>query len=138
MQNSPSVKLPLYFANGDSADQQRLEENSSFLISLAGLEKTQWLSADEEAPMSATALVGDMEILVPMAGFIDKEAELARLNKEIEKLNKEAARINGKLGNANFVDRAPAAVVEKEKEKLADYTGALEKLQTQAEKIQAM
>jgi valyl-tRNA synthetase len=138
MQISPSIKLPLYFANGNDEDAQRLAENKTFLISLAGLEDIHWLSAGEEAPMSATALVGNMEILVPMAGFIDKEAEIARLNKEIEKLNKESARITGKLSNASFVDKAPEAVVNKEKEKLADYNTALEKLQTQVEKIKAM
>lgn len=138
MQIAPSTKLPLYLANGDQQDQQRLEENSTFLISLAGLEKTYWLNADDEAPMSATALVGQMEILVPMAGFIDKEAEIARLDKEIAKLEKESARINGKLSNPNFVDKAPAAVVDKEKEKLAEYDAALEKLKTQQEKINAI
>lgn len=138
MQIAPSTKLPLYFANGNQQDKQRLEENSTFLISLAGLENTHWLNADDEAPMSATALVGQMEILVPMAGFIDKEAEIARLDKEIAKLEKESARINGKLSNPNFVDKAPAAVVDKEKEKLAEYNTALEKLKTQQEKINAM
>jgi valyl-tRNA synthetase len=110
----------------------------TFLSKLAGLESTQWLNADEEAPLSATALVGNMEILVPMAGFIDKDAEVARLNKEIEKLSKEAARINGKLSNAGFVDKAPAAVVDKEKEKLADYNSSLDKLSSQLAKIRAM
>lgn len=138
MQISPSVKLPLYFANGSEQDLQRLESTNTFLSRLAGLESTQWLSAGEEAPLSATALVGSMEILVPMAGFIDKSAEVARLTKEIEKLNKEAARISGKLNNASFVDKAPAAVVDKEKEKLADYTLSIEKLQSQLEKIQTM
>ncbi len=138
MQISPSVKLPLYFANGSEEDKQRLDSMATFLSKLAGLEKTHWLSADEEAPMSATALVGEMEILVPMAGFIDTEAEISRLNKEVEKLNKEASRLNGKLNNANFVDKAPADVVEKEKLKLADANSALEKLNAQLEKIKNM
>ncbi|MFT5117290.1 MAG: valyl-tRNA synthetase [Kiritimatiellia bacterium] len=138
MNISPSVKLPLYFANGSEQDKQRLDNTQTFLGKLAGIETTQWLNAGEEAPLSATALVGSMEILVPMAGFIDKEAEVARLNKEIEKLGKEAARINGKLSNAGFVDKAPAAVVEKEKMKLNDYNQAVEKLKLQREKIEAM
>jgi len=138
MQISPAIKLPLYFANGNKQDQQRLNSMQSFLSKLAGLESTQWLNAGEEAPLSATALVGKMEILVPMAGFIDKDAEVARLTKEVEKLHKEAARISGKLNNAGFVDKAPAAVVDKEKEKLADYNQSIEKLETQLEKIRAM
>ena len=138
MQISPAIKLPLYFANGNEQDLQRLNSMQTFLSKLAGLESTQWLNIGEEAPLSATALVGNMEILVPMAGFIDKEAEIARLNKEIEKLNKEAGRINGKLNNAGFVDKAPTAVVDKEKEKLAGYNNSLEKLRSQLEKIKAM
>ena len=129
------VKLPLYFANGNHEDKQRLENNRQFLTKLANLEDIQWLSTDEEAPMSATALAGEMEILVPMAGFIDKDAELCRLDKEIEKYNKEIQRLNGKLSNANFVDKAPSAVVEKEKEKLSAAESALDKLVQQKEKI---
>ena len=138
MQISPAIKLPLYFVNGNEQDKERLNSMQTFLSKLAGLESTQWLNAGEEAPLSATALVGNMEILVPMAGFIDKDAEVARLTKEVEKLHKEAARISGKLNNASFVDKAPAAVVDKEKEKLADYNQSIEKLEIQLEKINAI
>ncbi|HBA33379.1 MAG TPA: hypothetical protein DCZ12_04505, partial [Gammaproteobacteria bacterium] len=67
-----------------------------------------------------TALVGDLEILIPLAGLIDKDAELARLQKEMDKLDKDAGRIQNKLANENFVARAPEAVVEKERQKLAE------------------
>ena len=90
---------------------------------------------DEEAPESATALVGDMKILIPMAGLIDKDAEAARLNKEIEKLQKEVQRVEGKLGNDNFVGKAPEAVVQKERDKLSDMQQALQGLSEQLEKI---
>jgi valyl-tRNA synthetase len=138
MNITPSAKLPLYFANGSKQDQQRLQANDAFLIKLANLEETHWLSAKDEAPLAATTLVGNMELLVPMAGFIDKTAELARLDKEINRLQGEIKRLNGKLGNANFVDKAPAAVVEKEKEKLTDAESSIEKLQQQREKIEAI
>lgn len=138
MNISPAKNLPLYFANGSAEDKQRMEENRQFLESLASLESLTWLEAGEEAPMSATALVGDMEILVPMAGLIDKDAEIARLNKEIDKLSKEVARTEGKLGNEKFVGKAPADVVLKEKEKLADYKAAQSKLQEQVQKIAAL
>ncbi|ODS23933.1 valine--tRNA ligase [Candidatus Endobugula sertula] len=136
MNIAPSIKLPLYLAQGSEQDKLRLQNTETFLMKLAGLEKTHWLNADEEAPISATALVGEMEILVPMAGFINKEAELTRLNKEVEKLSREAARISGKLGNTNFIDKAPTAVVEKEKEKLQSHESALKKLKVQMVKIQ--
>ena len=135
MNIAPSAKLPLYFVNGSEAEKQRLESNKNFLVTLANLDDTHWLNANDEAPMSATALVGEMELLVPMAGFIDKEAEIARLDKEIGKLEEEAKRLNGKLSNASFVDKAPAAVVEKEKERLISTQSALEKLQQQKSKI---
>ena len=84
---------------------------------------------------AATALVGDMEILVPMAGLIDKDAEIERLSKEIDKLRKEVGRAEVKLKNPKFVDKAPQAVVDKEKAKLDDYRSQLAKLEEQLEKI---
>ena len=85
--------------------------------------------------MAATSLVGEMEILVPMAGLIDPEAELQRLAREMEKLEKDIARIEGKLGNASFVDKAPAAVVAKEREKLEAQKQALATLRLQEQHI---
>ena len=100
--------------------QQRLFENMAFLQKLAKLESITWLQMGDDVPMSATALVGDMEVLVPMAGLIDKGAELVRLQKEIDKITKELGKIEGKLSNDSFIAKAPAAVVEKEKEKQAE------------------
>ena len=79
-----------------------------------------------------------MQLLIPMAGLIDKDAELARLAKEIGRIDKDVQRLNGKLGNAGFVAKAPAAVVQKERDKLAEQQSALEKLRRQQEKIQAL
>ena len=138
MNIAPGKLLPVFFKNGSDEDQRRLEDNRQFLLKLANLESITWLNTGDESPMSATALAGDMEILVPMAGLIDKEAEQARLNKEIDKLNKELQRLNGKLGNEKFVANAPTAVVEKEKAKLADAETALGKLQQQLEAIAAL
>jgi len=73
-----------------------------------------------------------------MAGLIDKEAELERLNKEVEKLEKELARISGKLSNASFVDKAPAAVVDKEKQKQSDISSKLNNLNEQKQKISTL
>ena len=138
MNISPAKALPVFFKNGTANDQRCLHENEQFLKTLAKLEAITWLNQGEEAPMSATALVGDMEILVPMAGLIDKEAEMARLNKEIDKLNNEVTRISGKLNNPKFVDKAPADVVNKEKDKLSAQQNALGKLQEQLESIKSL
>jgi valyl-tRNA synthetase len=138
MNIAPGKKIPVLFKNGNETDKARLAQNEEFLSSLAKLESITWLTSDDIAPAAATQLAGEMEILVPMADLIDKDAELARLGKEIEKLNKELASIKGKLSNANFVDRAPAAVVAKEQQRLDKQQVALEKLQEQQLTIQAM
>jgi valyl-tRNA synthetase len=91
-----------------------------------------------EAPLSATALVGELEVLVPMAGLIDKNAELGRLNKELGKLQGEIKRLGGKLGNAKFVDKAPVQVIEKERTKLKDAETAASTLQQQVAKIEGI
>jgi valyl-tRNA synthetase len=135
MNIAPGRELPVLFRNGDQRDQTRLENNAQFLKKLAKLADITWLSAGEEGPVAATALVGELEILVPMAGLIDKDAELQRLGREIEKLEKDLSRIKGKLGNASFVDKAPAAVVAKEKQKMEAQQQALETLQEQQRHI---
>ncbi|MDO6745695.1 valine--tRNA ligase [Gilvimarinus sp. 1_MG-2023] len=138
MNIAPGKAIPLFMQQGSSDDQARLEANRVFLQKLANLEEITWLNPGDEAPLAATALVGKLEILVPMAGLIDVAAEKARLNKELERLNKEKARIAGKLGNANFVDKAPAAVVDKEKAKLADYSSSIDALSEQLKAIEAI
>jgi valyl-tRNA synthetase len=135
MNIAPGKMLPVYFNNGSEDDKARLEANRQFLSKLAHLESITWLSPGEEAPMSATALVGDMDILVPMAGLIDKEAELARLNKEMEKIQKELLKIEGKLSNEKFTSKAPEEVVNKERNRLTDMKVALTKLEQQQQAI---
>lgn len=138
MNISPARQIPIYFQKGSAQDERRLSENRQFLLKLAKLESITWLKAGEAAPMSATALVGDMEILVPMAGLIDKAAETTRLEKEIDKLSKDLKRVEGKLHNPSFVDKAPEHVVQKERDKLSDMKSALEVLTEQLSKIQAL
>jgi len=79
-----------------------------------------------------------MKILIPLAGLIDKDAEMARLTKEIERKNGELQRCEGKLSNAGFVDKAPAAVVQKEQEKATELRSAIKSLQEQQHKIQSL
>jgi valyl-tRNA synthetase len=134
----PSKALSLLLKNGSDEDLRRLTSNRQSLSKLAKLDNIQWLTGEEEAPMSATQLVGAMEVLVPMSGLIDKAAEITRLEKEIQKLDKEIQRLQGKLGNAGFLDKAPADVVAKEQEKLAAQQAALAKLSEQIQTIQAL
>jgi valyl-tRNA synthetase len=134
----PGKALTVLLANGNEQDKNRLEQNAPFLKKLAKLDDIQWLGSADEAPVAATALVGELEILVPMADLIDKDAELARLGRETDKLEKDLARIQGKLNNASFVDKAPAEVVEKERAKMQAQQQALEKLQEQAQRIRQL
>ena len=128
MNISPATSLEIYFSRGDANDKRRLEENQQYLCKLAKLESITWLDNPNDAPLSATALAGDLEILVPMAGLIDVDAELKRLTKEIEKLSGEVTKLSGKLSNEKFVANAPAEVVAKERDKLAEMQGSVEQL----------
>lgn len=138
MNISPARSLPLFLQQGDDEDRRRLEDNRQFLTRLAKLESLTWLEPGQEAPPAATQLVGAMEILVPLAGLIDKDAELLRLGKEIDRLTKEIGKIETKLSNARFVDNAPEEVVNKERGKLAEFSDKLSKLETQRQKISAL
>jgi valyl-tRNA synthetase len=124
--------------NGGPEDLQRLEVHRHYLDTLARLESITWLSKDQAAPESATALVGDMKVLIPMAGLIDKEAELLRLRKELDKLAKDLEKSEKKLANQNFLDRAPPEVVAKEQGRVAEQRSAMAKLEEQLRKISAL
>ena len=138
MNIGPGKPLHLYLKNASAEDRRRLEENQHLLRKLAKIEAFTVLEATDEAPLSATALVGELEVLVPMAGLIDKDAELGRLNKEIQRLQGEVQRVGGKLSNASFVDKAPPAVIDKERAKLAEAEQALAKLADQHARISAL
>ena len=135
MDIAPSKALPVLLSGLSELNHNWLENNRVYLQSLAKLQSIDVLNNESEAPESAVALVGEMKVLIPMAGLIDKDAELNRLNKEISKLQGEIKRLSGKLSNEGFVAKAPEAVVVKEREKLADYESALQNLEAQYEKI---
>ncbi|MCF6299270.1 MAG: class I tRNA ligase family protein, partial [Thiomicrorhabdus sp.] len=136
MDIAPGKPLPVFLDGLSTQDQQWLDNNKRYLLSLAKLATIDVLDPNDIAPESAVALVGEMKVLIPIAGLIDKDAELARLSKEIGKLQNEIKRLSGKLSNQGFVAKAPEAVVAKEREKLAGYQAALHNLETQYEKIQ--
>jgi valyl-tRNA synthetase len=138
MKISMAKRIDIILQNANAEDLRRLADNAPLLNKLAKLESVRVLEAGEEAPMSATALVGDMQVLVPMAGLIDKDAELARLDKEIARLDGEVKRVGGKLANEGFVAKAPAEVLDKERAKLAEAEQALGKMVEQRGKIAAL
>jgi valyl-tRNA synthetase len=138
MNLSPSKPLAILVKQADAIAQQRLTSNQAFFNALAKLESVTFLAADHEAPASATALVGRMEIHIPMAGLIDTAAELARLDKTIEKAQKEVDLFSRKLSNDNFVSKAPSDVIEKERAKQAEAEETLQQLLLQRAKIAAL
>ncbi|MBE9515570.1 MAG: valine--tRNA ligase [Proteobacteria bacterium] len=138
MNIKPSQKIPVLFENTSKQDQQYLEQSRGYFDFLARTESITCLGKKDVAPEAATALVGDMKVLVPLAGLIDKDAELKRLDKEIERLEKEITKAEGKLKNKNFTDKAPAQVVDQEKARLTDFQSALGNLKDQYSKIEAL
>jgi valyl-tRNA synthetase len=128
---APSKPLNALVRGVSYQDRIRLEANQAFFASLAKLETITVLEEGDSAPMSTTQLVGNMELLIPMAGLIDVAAEMARIDKQLEKLDQEIARIEGKLSNEGFVAKAPAAVIDKERAKMTDLTRDIEKLNEQ-------
>ncbi|MFQ5488788.1 MAG: class I tRNA ligase family protein, partial [Gammaproteobacteria bacterium] len=138
MNIAPGKPLPVLLQHGSDEDHRRLEESRAYLMTLARLESITWLHEGEEAPESATALVGDMKLLIPMAGLIDKDAEIARLGKEIAKLQQGLAIIDKKLANPNYVEKAPSHVVAKDRQRAGEMRATLEKLQEQLARIEAL
>jgi len=136
MDISPGKPLPVLLQDASNEDEIFLANNQIFLTRLAKLDSIEIVGDD--APESATALVGNMKVLIPLAGLIDKDAEIERLNKEIEKIGKLLKSVESKLSNKNFVDRAPEAVVAKEKAKAEEMQSSLKNLQEQLARIEAM
>ncbi|WP_233962114.1 valine--tRNA ligase [Pectobacterium versatile] len=138
MNIAPGKPLEVLLRDVTAEAQRRVEENRSFIQTLARLESITLLPAGEKGPVSVTKLIEGVELLIPMAGLIDKAAELDRLTKEVAKIEAEIERIESKLSNEGFVARAPEAVVAKEREKLDGYAVAKAKLLEQHAVIAAL
>ena len=138
MNIAPGKPLPILVVDATEQERRWLETARPYLDFLARTESITVLDDEAQAPESAIALVGAMKILIPMAGLIDKDAELKRLYKEIARLTDDVARTEAKLANPAFVDKAPAAVVDKERAKLADHAAAIANLKAQRDKIAAL
>ncbi len=138
MDIAPSKPLDVLLKNVSAEDARRLAATQAVLTKLARLGSVTVLEAGDKGPASATALVGEMEVMIPMAGLIDKAAELARIAKAVDKLSKDMARTEGKLNNQGFVAKAPEAVIVKERDKLADMQMQLSKLEEQKATIEAL
>lgn len=134
----PGKTLSVLFRKGKETDKNYYEAHHDLCHALAKLESVQWLADQETPPPAASAFVGDLEIFVPLADFMNKDEESARLNREIVKIQKDLDITHKKLHNPQFVDKAPADVVDKERARLKDMSLTLEKIKTQLEDIQKL
>jgi valyl-tRNA synthetase len=138
MNIAPGKPLPVFFQGLSQQDSDWLAANDSKLKTLARIEEITCLTNEDTSPDAATALVGDLKVLVPFGAFIDKDEEIKRLHKEMEKIEKDLARSTGKLSNSSFVDKAPAVVVEKERARVKEMEQAIASLGEQLKKIEAL
>ena len=138
MNIAPGRPVPVLLADSSEQDRKNATQHRAFLDFLARTESITVLEPGDAGPESATALVGNMKILIPLAGLIDKDAELARLDKEIGRYRQDIERSEKKLQNPNFVDKAPAEVVQKQRDKLDQDKAALADAAAQAEKIRRL
>ncbi len=133
MDISPGKQLNVLMQDAAEKDRELFVRHEIYLSKLARLESSRFLETGETPPASATALLGGMKILVPMAGLIDVEAERARLSKAMEKVTGELKKLQGKLSNQAFVAKAPPAVVDKERQRAKELEREISQLNDQLE-----
>ena len=138
MDIAPGKPVPILVQNWTEAEQSRYLRHRPVLDFLAKPESVVWLLPGEEAPESALAVLGDLRLLIPLAGLIDKDAEMARLEKEIAKLDKNLNQSEARLANAGFVERAPPEVVAKEKARVAEMRATRSDLDQQLQRMQRL
>ncbi len=138
MDISPGKRVPVVLKGASELDQARAERHALLLEHVGRVETIAILGNDEDTPPAATALVDELQLLVPLKGLIDVKSELTRLDKQVAKLTAETRKSEGKLGNENFVNNAPAAVVTQERQRLADFQRQLERLAEQRSELEAL
>ncbi|MDI1224116.1 valine--tRNA ligase [Acinetobacter sp.] len=130
--------LPVLLQNATDAEKAQIARIEPLFKALAKVESITFLTDAEQPPLSSSSVVGHVSVFVPMKGLIDPKAELARLQKDLDKVQKQHDQIASKLANEGFVAKAPAAVVEGEKVKLAEFVDQLAKIKANMEQIAAL
>jgi valyl-tRNA synthetase len=138
MNINPARRIPLLLRDASAEDREWAARHRPYLERLAGLESLTVLGAGAAVPPAALALVGNLGLLVPMAGLIDAPAEAERLAKLIGKADKELAGVRGRLASASFVEGAPAAVVAAARERVADLERSVQGLRAQLERVREL
>ena len=135
MDISPGKALPVLLQHASKTDELRADRMKLLLQRVGRVDSVKILGDGEQPPAAATALLGDMRLLVPMKGLIDVDAERARLDKQMARVKADLARAHGKLGNEKFVNNAPPAVVTQERERAAEFGKTIAQLAEQLEKL---
>jgi valyl-tRNA synthetase len=134
----PGKPLEIWFQGGNDTDQQRLSRHDLVFSQLARAESSQWVDETADTTECAVSLVGDLKVLVPLAGLIDVKAELSRLRKQLKSEKDHVDRCQAKLANRKFVENAPGEVVEQERQRLAEHQTSLSNLEEQVQKLESM
>jgi len=137
MDISPGKRIPVLLQHGSDQDRRFAKSHYPHLEALARLASIEWLDDNETPPECATALVDKLKLLVPMAGFIDKGAEISRLTRELDRSKQDLYRSEAKLANENFVGRAPTSVVEKERHRVEHLSATIANLKEQLLRLDA-
>ncbi|MEM7763697.1 MAG: valine--tRNA ligase [Pseudomonadota bacterium] len=136
MDIAPGKPLSVMLENTSDTDRDAVTTHQRVLSRVANLDTVTIADSGDAIPPSATALVVDLRLHVPMAGLIDVDKERDRLSRQIKKSTADLARTEAKLSNPSFVDRAPAAVVETEKQRLLEHQQQLGQLKAQLENLE--
>ncbi|MEE9511306.1 MAG: valine--tRNA ligase, partial [Gammaproteobacteria bacterium] len=135
MDIAPGRPLSVLLQGASDTDQELLARHALYLKNLGRLADVRVLADDESPPPSATALLGAMKILVPMAGVIDVAAEKLRLEKKRGRGTHDLQKIQGKLENKQFLAKAPAAVLAKERQRFTELEREISQIDAQLEKL---
>ncbi|GFO66852.1 valine--tRNA ligase [Geomonas limicola] len=138
MEVAPSKQIAAILDCGSAESLALLKRNEVYVMSLARLSDLAIGQGIERPAEASLQVAGDVEIIVPLKGLVNVEEEEKRLNKEIAKIDKDIEFLSKKLENPSFIDRAPAEVVEKEREKIADFTNKKRLLEENLVKIQRL
>ena len=138
MDIAPSRRLDVLLQNAGPTDLEYLARNHSYLARLAGISAPRVLAQGEAAPIAAVALLGRLEILVPMAGLIDPQAEIERLTKRQRRAGAEFDKLQAKLANGDFAKNAPVEVIAKDRVRLAELRTEADQLAGQIARVNAL
>ena len=134
----PAKALDVLFQAGHAADRSRQQRFAGILRQLARIQSSNWVDESADTAQCAVALVGDLKILIPLKGLVDVEEELSRLTRQLERENADLRKSEGKLGNSRFVENAPEAVVEQERERLVAHKANAENLHVQIRQLKSL